>query len=96
MQKGSAALNLIRTGDAEFRLSFVICARRTTIENRWRGGRITMLSKITLALAIVMAALALAAVPVSPGPNDTAQIRSSSSDSIANSGGAGGNLVTLW
>jgi hypothetical protein len=54
-----------------------------------------MWSKITLALATVIAALALAAVPASPGPNDTAQIRSSSSDSIANSGGTG-NLVPLW
>jgi hypothetical protein len=53
-----------------------------------------MLSKITLALALVLAALA--AVPIAAGPNDTAQIRSSSSDSVANSGGAGGNLVPLW
>jgi hypothetical protein len=56
----------------------------------------TMLSKITLALALVIAALALTGVAASAGPDDNAQIRSSSSDSIANSGGAGGNLVTLW
>jgi len=55
-----------------------------------------MLSKIMLALALVMAALALATVPASAGPNDTAQIQSSSSDRIANTGGAGGNLVPLW
>ena len=54
-----------------------------------------MLSKITLALAFV-AALALAAVPASAGPNDTRQIHSSSSDRIANTGSAGGNLVPLW
>jgi len=55
-----------------------------------------MLSKITLALAIVVTALAFAVVPASAGPNDSAQILSSSSDRIANSGGAGGNLVPLW
>ena len=55
-----------------------------------------MLSKITLALAIVVTALALAAVVASAGPNDSAQIPSSSSDSIASSGGEGGNLVPLW
>ena len=53
-----------------------------------------MLSKIMLALALVMAALA--AVPGSAGPDDIAQIQSSSSDRIANTGGAGGNLVPLW
>jgi hypothetical protein len=53
----------------------------------------TMLSKITLALALVIAAFAFTAVA---GPDDGAQNRSSSSDRTANSGGAGGNLVPLW
>jgi hypothetical protein len=56
----------------------------------------TMLSKITLALALVIAAVAFTAVAASAGPDDSAQIRSSSSDRTANSGGAGGNLVPLW
>ena len=88
------SINLLRTGDAEFRLS-VVGSGGKNYRNRRRGGRTTMLSKITLALAIVVTALALAAVAAS-GPNESAQIRSSSSDSVASSGGGGGNLVPLW
>jgi uncharacterized membrane protein len=89
------SINLLRTGDAEFRLS-VVGSDGKKYRNRWHGGRTTMLSKITLALAIVVTALALAAVAASAGPNDSAQIRSSSSDSVTSSGGGGGNLVPLW
>ena len=52
-----------------------------------------MLSKIT---RIVLAALALAAVAASAGPNESADIPSSSSERIATGGGAGGNLVPRW
>jgi hypothetical protein len=94
LKKDSVTHNLIRTGDAELRLSFVIWARKKTIGTDGLEGGQPMLSKIMLALALVMAALA--AVPASAGPDDIAQIQSSSSDRIANTGGAGGNLVPLW
>ena len=55
-----------------------------------------MLSKITLALALVISAFSFTVVAASAGPDDNAQIRSSTSDHTSNSGGAGGNLVPRW
>src|SRR5215208_4958995 len=97
-KKDSAAHNLIRTDDAEIPSLLCNMCGENDHRNRWRGGRKIMLRKITLALALVIAALALAAVPASAGPNDGAQFPSSSSDSVASSGGGGGggNLVPLW
>jgi hypothetical protein len=53
-----------------------------------------MMIKITLTLALVIAALTT--VPASAGPDNSVQITSNSSDWVASSGGAGGNLVPLW
>jgi hypothetical protein len=55
-----------------------------------------MLTKITLALTLIIAALALTKLPSTAGPDDHAQIQSGTSDRTSNSGGAGGNLVPLW
>src|SRR5215211_1682657 len=53
-----------------------------------------VMTKIALALTLVIAALAT--VTVSAGPRDAAQVASSYNENVTATGGGGGNLVPLW
>jgi len=55
-----------------------------------------MFTRFMLALALVLAIAALSVLPASAGPDDRGQTAQSSDDSVATTGGVGGNLVTLW
>src|SRR5215216_2651355 len=84
--------NLIRPNDAEIRL-FSYRQQINDHPNRWRTEEDVMLYKMTLALALVIAALAAVQSSVAPRDGGQTAFHDTASRGLAS---AGGNLVPVF